>query len=95
MSKVPGSHWKKLERTTKPTAQDIAYAAGFYDGEGCCYPTFDSPTRTVPWPRNSGQYVYFGWTIYSARARGFLMTIYKFLSSRRQAKIREAIGKHE
>lgn len=32
------------------------------------------------------------WDIHGPRARGFLMTIYKFLSPRRQAQIHKALG---
>lgn len=32
------------------------------------------------------------WEAYGARARGFLMTIYKFMSPKRKAQIRKALG---
>lgn len=32
------------------------------------------------------------WTLYGARARGFAQTIYSFLSPRRRAQIRKALG---
>ena len=97
-------------RTIKPTSLDIAWAAGIYEGEGCCFvenhigtgkkrvigASIDQKDPEILLRlqalfggnilayRNGGQHK---WRIYAARARGFLMTILKFMSARRRAQI--------
>ena len=40
----------------------------------------------------SGNGINHRWTVYGARARGFLMTIYKLMSPKRKTQIRKALG---
>ena len=100
--------------TAHPTAQDIAWAAGLFEGEGYCYlpqhrqdrryyPARAQVTQKDTWllhrflalfggsigKGNNGTSV---WYCYGARANGFLMTIYKFLSPRRQAQVRYTLA---
>lgn len=101
------------------STQDIAWAAGVYEGEGSvCPPTDKCRTQVVAltqkdsWLPYQLQGKFGGWVYYytyaakngrPARsyyywkctgpvARGFLMTIYKFLSPRRQEQIRVALA---
>ena len=98
-----------LEAAVHPTIQDIAWAAGIYEGEGSCqkkpYSTAVRIRQKDSWLplrlkvlfggsicyRKDGQ---LDWFASGSRARGFLMTIYKFLSPRRQKQIRHALGVH-
>lgn len=91
----------------RPTLRDIAWAAGFYEGEGCAWwagrtqqvsiaqkdravldklvrlfggAVYISKKRKMHWYRISG-----------ARARGFMMTIYSWLSVGRQVQIKRAL----
>ena len=111
------AHQIRLLPSRHPTTQQIAWAAGVYEGEGSASAT---RTKNKPWigivvsvsQKDSwlvtelrslfGGSVYkrsnrncFDWTICGALGRGFLMTIYKFLSPRRQSQIRRAIGVKE
>jgi len=86
---------------------DIAWAAGIYEGEGCC--NKDGALHVAqkdPWLLLRLQAFFGGsvtetkgkrcgvWLVSGARARGFAMTIYSLLSPRRQAQIRRStIGK--
>lgn len=84
----------------KISMKEIAWAAGFYEGEG----TFTkngvcSVTQKDIWPlqflqSNFGGEIteyngYHYWRIYGGRARGFLLTIFTFLSPRRRRQILE------
>jgi hypothetical protein len=95
------------------TAQDVAWAAGIYEGEGCCRTTKDQVSgrpcslgvvvsQKDPWLVNKlqekfggriAQYnnnkgaCYWHWYLGVKEGRGFLMTIYKFLSPRRKKQI--------
>ena len=99
--------------TIKPTIRDIAWAAGFLEGEG----SFASRGGTVnavqvntePLHRLQelfGGSIYFddkrtqknpnwqpvsAWSVSGARARGFAMTIYSLMSSRRQEQIKKML----
>jgi len=122
-SKSCGCYYKDMRRTinlgkidenTKPTihpsTHDIAWVAGFYEGEGCCTKSYVCMGKKHPEilkrirslfggkiherskrykDQREGLYV---WAIYGTRARGFLMTIYKFLSSHRRLQILEKGG---
>lgn len=107
----------KLTATEHPTIQDIAWAAGIYEGEGACsisrgkYATI-MVGQKERWLVDRLQALFGGsiivqqqltagrtapitmhyWSISGARARGFMMTIYKFLSPRRQQRIKEALA---
>jgi hypothetical protein len=107
-----------LHATEHPTALDIAWAAGIFEGEGSCYRSPNSSTARCRVAQNdrwlldrlramfggsvqvlaqvgSGlnrKAVAHGWHISGERARGFLMTIYVFLSPRRKEQVRRALG---
>ena len=90
--------------TEVPSNVDIAWAAGFYEGEGSC--TRLSEIRIT---QKDGEVLqrlqrWFGgnitvqiqkgveypiWRATGARARGIRLTLYPFLSSRRQGQIRQ------
>ena len=103
--------------TTSPGTSDLAWAAGFYEGEGTCQPSNGSfgHSQTVKVQQNHKEPLqrlqqWFGgsitesrsrgfstkqifiWIICGARARGFLYTIYSFLSARRRLQARVALG---
>lgn len=90
-----------LSACTSPTVADIAWAAGIYEGEGHArqHRRIGSQVRITqkdPWilmrlKRMFGGSIYKNMGInvlglHGARARGFLMTIYKFLSPWRKAQ---------
>jgi hypothetical protein len=94
-----------------PTAIDIAWMAGIYEGEGCVQMHGRTPTVTVsqkdPWilfrlqrlvggsvRHYSYTHQFSNWTINGALARGFLMTIYNFLSPRRRTQATTALLTH-
>lgn len=101
-----------LNRTEVPTARDIAWAAGVYEGEGYCHAklnrveikqkdrwllerlralfggTIYQIYNTTIWKGEKKRYPIFMWCINSERARGFLMTIFLFLSPRRKEQIK-------
>jgi|SRR5882757_6076258 len=107
-----------LEATKSPTPQDIAWAAGIWEGEGSCQISRGTCRATVcqkdTWLLYKFQELFGGsvrtrdalkvskignreyprtiseWYTSGARARGFLMTIYKFLSPRRKDQVRVA-----
>ena len=122
-------YFERLNRTIIPTPMDIAWTAGWFDGEGWCSllknPDGSPKTQHVGlgqkdrWicdrlrdlfggyvsdngvelndrivgKRNlKGLHKGYAWHIHGPRARGFLMTVYKFLSPRRQKRIREVLS---
>lgn len=91
------------------SAQDIAWAAGVYEGEGSVQiPSKRQRTVNVqvtqkdPWLCYRLQELFGGrvrenrnykvWVISGPKARGFLMTIFLFLSPRRKERIKEALA---
>ena len=93
-----------------PSTQDIAWAAGLYEGEGSVHGASGyqvSLTQKDPWILYKLQLLFGGslrlklngdisksisaWTLSGARARGFLLTMYKFLSPRRQEQAMRAL----
>ena len=90
------------ERTVVPTTLDIAWAAGIYEGEGSCEVNRRTQrvkvTQKDRWILDKLQKLFGGrlsktpnkgcstWQCYATRARGFLMTIYSFLSPWRKAQ---------
>ena len=106
--------------TSTPTVQDVAWAAGIFEGEGHARLSNNSANvrigqkdawlverlaalfgGTIRFPREGALSKINGrvypneqkyWDLTGSRARGFLMTIYKFLSPRRQAQARNALG---
>ena len=104
-----------LAATLSPTALDIAWAAGVFEGEGCAQRRKDALNglsvvicQKEPWilhrlrdrfggslrfncpnsgiaPRTGSKRIC-RWVITGTRARGFLMTIYRFLSPHKQAQ---------
>lgn len=93
-----------LVAKSKPTIQDIFFAAGFYEGEGSCSNYQAMLTQKDPFVLQKMKQLFGGnlrlvdkdtkiyrLTLTGSRARGFLMTIYKFLSPRRQEQIKKAI----
>lgn len=92
----PGS-----EPTQFPTAEDIAWAAGIYEGEGSC--SFRATIQVFvtqkerelcDWLRDlfgggvclDGE-GYHHWYISGKRASGFLAVIYKYLTNRRKGQV--------
>lgn len=109
-----------LEATKSPTAFDIVWAAGLYEGEGTCtrsgsnkkfprgFTTQASISQKDKWVLERCRELFGGsistrgssgikqgeistWRVSGPRARGFLMTIYKFLSPRRKEQVRLAL----
>ena len=95
------------ERTVVPTTLDIAWAAGIYEGEGNCYVDRKTQRVSVAqndrWILYKLQSLFggkvtkqnnkgcFSWRCYATRARGFLFTIYAFLSPWRRAQVLRAL----
>ena len=99
------------------TAQDIAWAAGIYEGEGYCRTTKDPgsgrpssfgvvisqkeqwlPVRLmtmfggrIAQYKNKNGKEYWHWYLGVIEGRGFVMTIYKFLSPHRKRQIMTAM----
>lgn len=88
-----------------PSLTDIAWAAGIFEGEG--YARNDGGTAALTivqkddWLCPQLQALFGGsvsarahaneWRVSGPRARGFLLTIFSFLSPRRRAQVRLAI----
>lgn len=90
---------------------DIAFAAGYYEGEGWCQMTSSSEAASIgqkdreklEWlkerfggsiskvmqPKGND---FYAWHVYGANARGFLMTIFTFLSQRRKEQVKDALS---
>ncbi len=94
-----------LRATEHPTTLDIAWAAGIYEGEGNCSAQVLQVTQRDTWvlrrlraqfggsiqSRPNRDAPCYHWSITGARKRGFIMTIYTFLSPRRQQQVLSAI----
>ena len=94
--------------TVHPTSIDIAWAAGIYEGEGCCNKTSLGTMRVIIGQKDfyildklkslfggsvsKTKQNFHVWNLYSVRARGFLMTVFMFLSPRRREQIRIALN---
>jgi hypothetical protein len=94
----------RLAPTARPTTKDIAWAAGFYEAEGCCRRIGAGVTVTQkdPWALNRLRNLFGGslgkehggcrhWYLTGPRAVGFLFTIFMFLSPWRRAQIRNCM----
>ena len=91
-----------LEAVCRPSLLDIAWAAGIYEGEGSvqrntgavgiCQKDKEILLRLTKLFGGSisscGNRPLFQWHISGARARGFLLTIFSFLSLRRKQAIK-------
>lgn len=93
--------------TKSPTTFDIVWAAGIFEGEGSsrysCGTTHVTVPQKDPWILYRFQEFFGGhisqrktnnihtWSISGTRARGFLMTIYSFMSPRRKEQIKAAL----
>ena len=88
-----------LAPTEIPAIHDIAWAAGFYEGEGCVSSRgMVRIGQKDPWVLKQMRELYGGTVAFydgmyslslnGSRARGFLMSIYGLLSPRRQEQIR-------
>ena len=100
--RFPGS---KVARRTA-TSLDIAWFAGFFEGEGSYSETHIHVTQITRWPLDlireafggrvvefesnsiNGRIRAFRWYATGRRARGIAMTLYPFLSPRRQLQTR-------
>ena len=99
-----------LEATESPTLMQIAWAAGLYEGEGCCTRMGKGSQQVIlgqkdPWvcdrmktlfggsihERTMNGEPFYDWHIHGARARGFLMTMFSFLSPRRQEQVQACL----
>ena len=92
-----------------PTSLDIAWAAGVYEGEGCASgkgPGTIMVTQQDTWILERLKALFGGsfyktyngsgctnWVLCGARARGFALTIYAYLSPRRREQIRGFLEK--
>lgn len=104
--------------TKSPTMKDIAWSAGFCEGEACFSSHHNSP-QVIVTQTNCKEVLeklqqFFGgsiykkdnskkfingiqskdsdyWGIYGERARGFMMTIYSFMSGKRKIQIKKAL----
>jgi hypothetical protein len=100
--------WEKPGRkaTETPSVMDIAWAAGVYEGEGCCADQHQVVvTQKDTWLLERFQALFGGrisfipanncsrWVVTGMRARGFLMTIFSFLSPKRKMQILSFLGK--
>ena len=104
----------RLAPSEHPSILDIAFVAGFYEGEGCCGQDHNRASFHVTIGQNDYEKVqwlkrffgghisdghtpkgkvFYSWRLSGGRARGFLMTIYSFLSLRRKQRIREALDR--
>lgn len=118
MGKLGVAHKKTPKATRRPTMLDIAWAAGFIEGEG----TLDSRARPVGTlgtrlsvgqvnrePLQRLQEIFGGsireqaqgryrpihiWSVSGARARGAVLTIWRFLSEKRRQQF-GAVFAHE
>lgn len=97
------------------TTRDIAWAAGFYEGEGSVMFHWRlvrvEIQQTQQWvlekmrdlfggtiylrkkPVKGGRQVTWQWQIGGAHAAGVMMTLYSFLSPRRQYQVRDVLAK--
>ena len=98
---------KPLKALRSPTVIDIAWAAGIYEGEGCVSSSKGSikvgVTQKDPWLLVKllmlfGGRIYkyktrpiFEWHLSGSRSKGFLFTIFTFLSPRRRRQIEAAL----
>jgi hypothetical protein len=95
-----------LEATEHPSTRDIAWAAGIFEGEGSvssarsCILAIEQKDPWILWRLKAlfGGNVYrrstkeiWGWQVSGARARGFMMTIFVFLSPRRKEQIKTVL----
>lgn len=96
--------------TTKPTTRDLAWAAGFLEGEGTF--GFYSHSQSIRAPQVQREPLerlqrFFGgtvtarknpylnvWTVCGPRARGVMLTLYVMMSPRRREQIKAALGGH-
>ena len=120
VSQVTVSHWIKnlgipsgknarhrLSATKRPTTLDIAWAAGFIEGEGSFVRKKVTAVQVNPQPveklkelfggsltyrtRVKPRQPYYRWQIHGARALGFAFTIYPFLSDKRKNQLRKEL----
>ena len=92
--------------TDHPTTIDIAWAAGLYEGEGSCHPKGRVALTASVAQKDTyvlrRLIALFGgaistskgmssWQVSGARARGFLYTVFTFLSPRRRVQVRRAL----
>jgi hypothetical protein len=104
-SKPPPSRYGRLMHRLAPTESatphDFIWAAGFYEGEGCCNRSTACICQKDPWTLYRMRALFggsvgpkrniFQWNVSGARGRGFLMSIYGLLSPRRQEQIRRGL----
>lgn len=118
---LPGAlhHWSRrgvenqstAKSAVSPSLPDIAWAAGFMEGEGSftlhdrstgvrASQVNEEPVRRMfalfggslkRYAKKTGEPWIWTWQASGARARGIAMTLYPFLSARRQAQVRHAL----
>lgn len=93
-----------LRATQAPTVCDIAWAAGIFEGEGTCDARKASITQKETWLLYRLQALFGGtvslnysngcsrWVVTGSRARGFLMTVFLFLSPKRELQVLSFLG---
>lgn len=111
-SKRFGRMAKRLKPIQKPKLLDIAFMAGFYEGEGHCRRNATASECIMVGQKNPDIFYslrdlfggsirkekirnFFIWHLCGTRARGLLMTIYKFLSPYRQEQIKKVLKWHK
>lgn len=91
--------------TEHPTVMDIHHAAVWFDAEGSCGYYDKNQTTVASVAQKDPEILWwfkrkFGgtvsekagsWVTYGARARGFLMTIYSLLTTRRKEQVKRAL----
>ena len=97
-----------LAATLHPTTADIAWISGIYEGEGWVVRVRPGlPAVSIGqkdrWMLDKARDLFGGsvnvgkdfytWHLHGSAARGFLMTIYSFLSPRRQEQVARSLGK--
>ena len=102
-----GAVWGNTPKSTKtPVIIDLAWAAGFLEGEAAFNGQRIVATQKFIEPLTKLQHHFGGrirqgngrksplifvWTVSGARARGVALTLFSFLSSRRRAQIKKEV----
>lgn len=105
---LPRGKTRTPAATEHPTLSDLAWAAGIYEGEGSVHGRRDgqaSVSQKHRWildrlvalfggtVRLHGPRNIYVWSVSGSRARGFLMTIFTFLSPWRRGQLTRALGR--
>lgn len=106
--RITGRRWAVQKATKSPTKVDLAWAAGFLEGEGYfgkalraaqvqreplerLLAIFGGSIAYYPPDGKPNHQGHFRWSACGARARGIMMTLFLFMSPRRQEQITLAL----